>query len=86
MPHLDNASDRRTDVFLSCWCSGDTVALVFAITSAMQIDALAATSADGISPNTDYQSEKNNYLDTKNQCQEVDLTFIPMIVQEVGRG
>ena len=87
MPHLDNASQRRpADVFLPRWCSGGPAALDFAITSGLQIGALAATAADGTSPTTDYQSKKRNHLDTENQCREAGLTFIPMVAEGVGGG
>ena len=87
IPHADDASRRRpADVYLPRWCSGGPAALDFAITSGLQIGALAATATDGTSATVTYQAKKRNHLNTEAQCREAGLTFVPMVAEGVGGG
>ena len=85
MPRSDSASQRRpADVFLPRWCSGGQAALDVAVTSGLQIGALAAKATDGKSPTTNHQTPKRNHLDTENAYREVGLTFISMTSEGIG--
>ena len=53
---------------------------------AMWLDSIAGSVSDPDSALTRYEDFKCSYLDTKAQCSEQGITFIPMVMDAAGGG
>ena len=64
---------------------GPPAAWDFAVTS-LRIDALGDSPLGPEAITTRYEDFKEHYQDTKQQCSDQGITFIPMVMEAVGGG
>ena len=77
---------RPADVYLPQWRHGAPAALDFAVTSGLRSDNVRRSAVDGTAAVVLYEDFKYSYMDTKNKCQSVGITFIPVICEADGGG
>ena len=82
----DPSSRRPADVYIPRWRSGPPVTWDFAATSGLRLEAVSDSARDPGAVLKQYEDFKCSHLDTRAQCREQGITFIPMIVEAVGGG
>ena len=81
-PHLR----RPADVYIPRFNAGAPAALDFAVTSGLREDSMSASVADADSSLLRYEDHKCTYKDTRTQCQDQGIQFIPMVMEASGGG
>ena len=82
----NSGSRRPADVYVPRWRAGPPAAWDFAVTSGLRLESVAESLTDPDSVLTKYEDFKCSHQDTKNQCLDQGLTFIPLVMEATGGG
>ena len=79
----DDPQRRPGDLLVSSW-PGCPAALDFAVTSPLQADAVAASSAHPLAAAMAYEAHKLLDRDTAEKCQRFGVQLVPVVVEVLG--
>ena len=84
--HDTNDQRRPADVYIPRWKHGTPAALDLAVTSGLRDGMVLSSANDPALGLQQYEDWKCSYMDTRRQCTEEGMTFIPIIIEAVGGG
>ena len=75
---------RPADVYLPRWSRGSPAALDFAVTAPFKQSSLTLAAKEALAAASDYTSRKKTHLNTAESCQQLGISFLPMVVETTG--
>ena len=82
----DPQARRPADIYVPRFRSGAPAALDFAITSGLRPDVISQSTSESDAALLRYEDFKCSYKDTRDQCQQEGITFVPMVMEASGGG
>ncbi len=80
----DDPRRRPGDIFFELWPGGQGIAMDFAVTSPLQLDALRAASQSELAAATAYEATKFADRDTGQRCRDHGVRLVPMVAESFG--
>ena len=72
---------RPADIYIPNFFAGQQTALDFGVTSGLRSDLLQFSSENNRFATEEYSEFKKNNLDTEQNCKNMDIKFIPMVME-----